>query len=108
GGGSLEWFPPPSLFRRRRPVSVVLAEAAPPLRAVACQRLLDDRQRRGARLELVHFDRLAFELLVVLEEPPQHGETVRRQVGRLVEAVVLWVVHGYGEDLVVLLAAVHH
>ena len=30
------------------------------------------------------------------------------KVGRLVEAVVLWVVHGDGQDLVVLLAAVHH
>ena len=60
------------------------------------------------RLELVDFDRLAFELLVVLEEAAEHHQPVRRQLAGLAEAVELGVVDGHGEDLVVALAAVDH
>ena len=59
-------------------------------------------------MQLVHLHRLPFQLLVILEEPPQHRQPVRRQLLRLAEAVVLRVVHRHRQHLVVLLAAVDH
>ena len=44
------------------------------------------------RLDLVHLDGLALELLVVLEEAAQHREPVRRHLGGLLIAVELRVV----------------
>ena len=60
------------------------------------------------RLDLVHLDGLALELLVVLEEPPQHRQPVRRHLGRFAVAVELGSSRRDGDDLVVLLARVDH
>ena len=57
-----------------------------------------------------NFEQVAWHLRVSvpLEEAAQHVEPMRRQLRRLVEAVVLRVVDRHGQDLVVLLAAVDH
>ena len=76
--------------------------------AVALERILDDRQGNIGRLDLVDLDRLSFQELVVLEEPAEHHQAVRGQLGGLTEAVELGVADGDGQDLVVGLAGVEH
>src|SRR5262249_45168470 len=83
-------------------------EPAAPLRAVARQRVREDRQGRRRRLDVIDLDRLAFQHLVILKEAAQHGQSMGRQFVGLAEAVVLRIVDGHGQDLVVLLAAVDH
>src|SRR4051812_30278967 len=56
---------------------VFLPKSSPPLLAVAGQSVLDDRIRFLRRLDLVDLHSLAFELLVVLEEPAEHRQPVR-------------------------------
>src|SRR5258705_478247 len=52
--------------------SMPVFDPPPPLPAIPRQRVLDDRERRLRRLNVIHLDRLPLELLVVLEEPPKH------------------------------------
>ena len=86
----------------------MVCKSLAPLLAVALEGVLDDRQGLRGGPDLVHLDRLAFQLLVVLEEAAEHRQAVRRQLRGLAEAVELGVVDRDGEDLVVLLAAVDH
>src|SRR5689334_17866658 len=81
-----------------RSLSAMPDESAATPRAVLFERVLDDRQARRHRLEVIHFHALAFQRLVVLEETPQHHQPVRRQFGRFDESVVLRIVHGDGQD----------
>jgi len=53
-----------------------LFESTPPMLAVALQRIFDDRPGKVSRSHFVNLHRLSFQLLVVLEKPAQHVETV--------------------------------
>src|SRR5947209_2348578 len=86
----------------------VAFETTAPVRAVAGESILDDRQTRFSRLKFVYFDGLAFQRLVVLEETAQHVKPMARQFAGFPEAVVFGVIYGHCQNLVVLLAAVYH
>jgi hypothetical protein len=85
-----------------------LCESTPTLRAVSFQCLFDYRQRHAARQEVVHFDRFAFEQFVVLKEPPEYRESMRRQLTGFHKRTVFRIVDCNGKNLVIAFAAVEH
>src|SRR4051794_9920347 len=85
-----------------------LLNPAPSLPAVPRQRLLDDREGKLRRLDLVPLDELALELRVVLEEPPQHVQAVAGHLGGPAVAGELPGLRRDRDDLVVLLPPVGH
>src|SRR6516162_280265 len=76
--------------------------------AVAFERVLNNGVGESGRREVIHFDRLAFEHLVILKEPAQHAQPMLWQLARLLEAVEFRIVHSHGKDLVVALARIDH
>ena len=83
-------------------------ESTPALFAVALKCLLDDGERARSGREVLHFDVFAFELFVILEEPHEHRQTVRRQFVGLLKRTVLGIVPRDGQDLVIPFAAIEH
>src|SRR5437762_1139734 len=84
----------------RRCVVAVLAEIAKApaaLGAVPAQRVFNDRERRLHGLKLVHLDRLPLEHLVILEKAAEDRQAMWGQLGRVVEAVVLRIVHRHSQ-----------
>src|SRR5947209_4682059 len=72
------------------------------LAAVAGQRVFDDWVSVFGRLKFVDFNGLTFQLLVVLEETPQHRQPVRRHLRRFAIAVEFRILRRNGDDLVIL------
>src|SRR6185437_1308342 len=79
-------------------------EALAPLLAVAMQGIVDDGIGLSRRLDLIHFHRFAFQLLVILKKAPQHERAVGRHLRRLLVSVELRVLRGHRDDLVVFLS----
>src|SRR5688572_16747932 len=84
-----------------------LFEALAALAAVARQGVLDDRVGILGRLDLVHLDGLAFELLVVLEETLEHAKPVAGHLLRLAVGVELRVFRRDGDHLFFFCDGVH-
>jgi len=76
--------------------------------AVAGKRVFNDGQGMPAGLDVVDFHGLAFQLLVIEEEAPQHGQAVLRHFRGFLVGVELGVLGGHRDDLVVALAGVDH
>src|SRR5258708_18070395 len=89
-------------------VSSLFGEAATAVFAVALQGILNDGMSEIGGRQVVHLDGLAFQLLVILKEPPQHAQPVSRQLAGLFETVELGIVDGHGKNLVIALARVDH
>ena len=75
---------------------------------VTSQGGFDDGVGDGCGKDFVHFDDLAFELFVILEESADHGEFVGRELAGFVIGVVLGIGGGDGDDLVVYGAGIDH
>ena len=73
--------------------------------AVAGERVFDDRIGLLSGRDGIDFHRLAFQLLVVEKEAPQHRQAMLWQLGGLAVGVELWVLGGDRDDLMVFLAA---
>src|SRR5271157_1859084 len=91
-----------------QPPLLGLAESLAPLVTVAGERVFNNRQgvRRG--LDFVHFNSLAFELLVVEEEAAQHAEAMLWHLTGLGVGVELRIMGGNSDNLVVFLARINH
>jgi cytochrome c-type biogenesis protein CcmE len=62
--------------------------------------------RRGANV--VHFDRLALELLVILKKSPQHQHAMRRHLLRFVVSIEFRIVGGDSNHFMIFLALINH
>ena len=62
------------------------------------QRILNHRKRRRRGLELVHFHLLALKLLIVLEEPAHHQQSVLRQLRGFLVSVEFGVLRRDGDE----------
>src|ERR1700730_8103618 len=101
-------MPPANALTADSGVGFAGSEAPAATLAVALESIADDGEGLGCRADVIHLHRFAFELLVVLKEPPQHEQAVRRHFLGLPVSIELRVLGGDRNDLVVLLASINH